>query len=314
MMNQCHLPGFTGLIVAFLTLCGPGDEREVYLLGGQSNMQGIGMIAGIGDEVPRRLPGAHFFNGTAFEPLVLGKTRVSAREGEFGPEVGFALEMAGAERPIHLVKDFQSGMPLHHGWDGGKWVGGGPGPGRRNFYPGQDEADENQGVLYRGMLQKYRTALAQLEKQGDTPVARGFVWMQGEQDSKHEESALAYADNLKRLRNRLTEDLGLEAPLPMVFGQVLPDEPAAARFTHREEIREQMARADGEAKGEKAIEQARMVSTDEMELLPDRVHYNARGQLKLGREFAHAMEALHQAVEREGQENKGGTKKEEGSR
>jgi len=279
-------------VMIALSLPCSAREVDIYLLGGQSNMQGIGKITALGEDAPRTIPHTYFFTGADFEPLVLGETRTSTRAGELGPEIGFALEVASRDRPIYLVKYHQSGMPLHHGWNGGTWVGGDPASSRRNFYPGIREGDENQGVLYGKMLIRYRMAIRKLEEDGHTPVIKGFVWMQGEQDSKHEESATAYAANLKRLQLRLGEDLGVRGNLPMVYGQVLPHEPAAARFTHRNEIRKQMAFADGESSRKEAIPNARMVSTDTISLRRDKVHYDARGQLQLGRDFGRALKEL----------------------
>ena len=74
----------------------------------------------------------------------------------------------------------------------------------------------------------------------------------------------------------------------MVFGQVLPHEPAAARFTHRDVIRKQMEQVD-------RLPGVKMVSTDGFGLLADTVHYNAEGQLSLGREFAKALKTLGKA-------------------
>lgn len=267
-------------------------EVNVYLLGGQSNMQGIGKVAELGDEVPRTIPNAYFFNGTDFEVLDLTSTPISTRRGEFGPEVGLALATATPDQPIYIIKYHRSGMPLHHGWNGGTWIGGKPAPSRRNFYPGTSPSDVNQGVLYKQMLNRFLAGIEELEEQGYTPVIRGFVWMQGEQDSKNKESASHYASNLKRLQKRLGKDIGVQGNLPIVYGQVLPYEPAASRFSHRNEIRRQMAQADGRSGSEQAIENARMVSTDSISLLPDTVHYDSHGQLKLGREFGLALKAL----------------------
>ncbi|MCO6046759.1 sialate O-acetylesterase [Aeoliella sp. ICT_H6.2] len=268
------------------------EEVDVYLLGGQSNMQGIAKMENLPEDVSPEIPHTYFFNGQEFEPLVLGKTRNSTRAGEFGPEVGFALATATSERPIYLIKYHASGMPLYHGWNGNQWEGGEPAAGRRNFYPGMSADDKNQGTLYRKMIRLFKDGLAQLEREGHTPRVRGFLWMQGEQDSKNEASATKYAESLARLQRRIVEDLALHEPLPMVFGQVCPHEPPVPRFTHRAEIRAAMARADGNSGTPDAIAQARMVSTDDCPLLPDHVHYNAAGQLQLGRKFAKAIGEL----------------------
>lgn len=142
------------------------------------------------------------------------------------------------------------------------------------------------------MLSRYKQALAQLAKQGEEPQVQGFLWMQGEMDAKGEESAITYAANLKRLRDRLTADLKIDPELPMVYGQVLPHEPAAPRFTHRTETRRQMADADADSGKPEAMPNAKMVSTDGYDLLPDTVHYSTKGQLQLGEEMAVAMKKL----------------------
>ena len=283
--------------LAFCVLWAPrrdvdAADVDVYLLGGQSNMQGIGQLASIADQVPTTIPHCYFFVDGGFHPLILGVTKTSTRAGEFGPEVGLALELATEERPVYLIKSHFSGMPLHHGWDGGAWKGGDPVAGRRNFYPGTSEADPAQGVLYRQMLARFQAGLDALEERGDSPKVRGFVWMQGEADAKNGVSATEYAVSLRFLRDRLAEDLSLAPALPTVFGQVLPHEPASARFTHRVVIREQMARADEHSGDALAIPRARMVSTDGVSLLPDTVHYDGPGQLDLGRRFGRTLKAL----------------------
>jgi len=268
------------------------EIANVYLLGGQSNMQGLGKLIEIPEGVPRAIPHAFFWNGKSFEPLVLGETRTSSKITEFGPEIGLALEVATADCPIFLVKYHASGMPLHHGWDGGMWVGGDPAPGRRTFYPGENTDDPNMGTLYVKMREEFRAALEHLKQSGRQPMVRGFVWMQGEQDSKEEISAASYAESLKRLRGRLAEDLQCDEPLPMVFGQVLPHVPALERFKYRETIREQMAACDAGSGRTESMPCASMISTDGFSLLPDTVHYDTNGQLKLGEAFGKALKQM----------------------
>ncbi|MCB1204915.1 MAG: hypothetical protein KDN18_11695 [Verrucomicrobiae bacterium] len=292
---KIHL--FSCLLVGILLL-GPAarlvdaEEVDVFLFGGQSNMQGIAKITDLPKETPKEIPRAWFWNGKEFESFRIGETRTSNRPGEFGPELGFALEISKTGRSAYLIKYAASGMPLHHGWNGNRWEGGAPQPNRRNFYPGESATDPNQGTLYREMLKRFQTGLEHLKDRGDTPVIRGFLWMQGEQDSKHEESATAYAASLKRLRDRVAEDVGATKTLPMVFGQVLPHEPAMERFTHRPQVREQMASADERSGQPEAIPKVRMVSTDGFGLLNDTVHYDADGQIRLGKAFAEQVEEL----------------------
>lgn len=268
---------------------------DVYLLAGQSNMQGIGKIIDLPASVPAQIPFTYFWNQREFEPLVLSTTKVSTRISEFGPEIGFALEIARANHPIYLVKYHASGMPLHYGWDGNTWVGGNAAPGRRSFYPGEVPEDANTGSLYVAMLAEFRRARRHLEEAGFNPRIRGLVWMQGEQDSKHVVSASNYAASLRLLRKRLAEDMSLRDDLPIVFGQVLPHEPPLERFSHRDEIRAQMADCDSRSGKPESMKNTMMVSTDGISLLPDTVHYDALGQLALGQKFGRAMNELYRS-------------------
>lgn len=285
----------TVVVCCLLAWAGSG-QTDVWLLAGQSNMQGSALVAELPAAIPKAVPNAFFWNGMEFEPLVLGKTRTSSNAERFGPEFGFALSMATAERPVYLIKYHASGMPLHHGIHGGEWVGPGHGPNRRNFYPGAKDGDPNAGILYKAMLARFRGGIGSLAGSGKKPIVRGFLWMQGEQDAKHKEPAASYSASLRQLKARLGQDIG--AVFPMVYGQVLPHEPGPARFTHRKETREQMAMADSASGRPEAIAGARMVSTDGFPLLPDNVHYNTEGQLRLGRAMADAMRGLADAGEK----------------
>lgn len=255
-------------------------EVDVYLLGGQSNMQGIAKLADLPQHQLTPAPGVLFWNGKEFEPLIPGETKSSQRAGEFGPELSFAHAIPTPGRPVFLVKYSASGMPLDAGWNADKWLGGAQ-PGRVNFFPGTHRADPNRGRLYSAMITRFGEAIGALYQHGDTPVIRGFLWMQGEQDAKNAISAERYPANLKLLRHRLSEDLRV-ADLPMAFGQVLPYNPPLPRFTFRDLIRRQMAACDMDSGSPLAIAHCRMVSTDGFPIGTDTVHYIAKGQLLLG--------------------------------
>ncbi|MFD0894381.1 hypothetical protein KBB96_06950 [Luteolibacter ambystomatis] len=273
-------------LLFLLCLACPLSAREVdvYLLGGQSNMQGIAKLTDLPQHQLTPAPGVLFWNGREFEPLVPGKTKSSKHEGEFGPELAFAHAIPTPGRPVFLVKYSASGMPLDPGWNADKWLGGEK-PGRVNFYPGANRTDPNRGRLYSAMITCFGEAIGALYKHGDTPVIRGFLWMQGEQDAKHPLSAEHYPANLKLLRHRISEDLRVEN-LPIAFGQVLPHDPPLPRFIARDQIRRQMAACDMDSGSPLAIPRCRMISTNGFPIGTDTVHYNAKGQLLLGAALA----------------------------
>lgn len=267
------------------------EKVDVYLLGGQSNMDGQGSIRELTDKqkvIPQKV---YFWHDNQFKPFVVGAfpTSVTKQPDRFGLEVSFAQKIAG-ERPVYLVKFARGGMPLHHGWHAGKWIGGEPAPRRANFYPGESAGDPNIGRLYAGMIERFRAAIEQLKADGHTPVVNGFLWMQGEQDSKHEVSATEYAQNLKRLRGRIMDDLKLDQ-LTMAFGEVCPE--PLERFPHRDEIRSDLQSADMNSGSSKAIEQSHLVRIDNCELKRDKVHHNTAGYYQLGLNFAKVFEVLN---------------------
>jgi len=272
-----------------LPLSALGSEVDVYLLGGQSNMEGCGRVSNLKEDIPDPIPNAFFFRGGSFRPLRLGET--SNRPDKFGLEISFAVEMGAEGKPVYIIKYAASGQPLHYGWSGSKWRGGGPAPGS-HFYPGVESDDENRGKHYKGMLRRFLTGLEALKKEGHTPVVRAFLWVQGEQDAKREESALLYAENLKHLRARLAADLGMATAedLPMVFAQVLPL--PIERFAAREIIRREMASADQDSGSPARIENCRMISTEGFSMRSDKVHFDANGQIRLGRAFAQVVKEM----------------------
>lgn len=272
---------------------------NVYILGGQSNMQGIGKLKNTPKEWMKPCKGINFWNGLSFELLDPTKTKVSNRQGEFGPEIGFARKLCELKKnnQIYLIKHYVSGRGIHAGWNNSKWMGEAPGKNRQTFYPGVNLADPNIGLHYATWVKQVNTALKTIRSAGKTPVIRGVLWMQGEADSKHKISATTYATNLRELRRRLGEDIGT-SDLPWVFGQVLPHEKALPRFTHRLEIRAQMAALDARSGKEEATPKMWMLPTENMPLKQDTVHYNAQGQMRLGTAFAETMIELQKSLQK----------------
>ena len=262
-------------------------QVDVYLLAGQSNMQGAGQAKELPAKWQAPIEGALIYQGGAFKTLAAGD------KGRFGPEIGFAHYLRNNQpgRPtIYLIKFALSGQPLDAGWNGGaadgsSWVGAEPGPNRKTFYPGTSADDPNMGLHYRRMAEHIGAAFKQLADEGYRPRLRGVVWMQGEQDAKNQVSADRYDKTLGLLKKRIEHDFAEGRDVPFIFGQVLPHEPALDRFTHRELIRKRMAEADWRSGSERAIKNVWMVSTDGLPLNDDTVHYNTEAQIALGQSF-----------------------------
>ena len=210
-----------------------------------------------------------------------------------------AREVSNQRTQSYLIKFARGGRPLDHGFDKRGWTEGPPAPGRVNFYPGKTTDDPNQGTLYIAMIKEFRAGIEKLRMDGHTPVFKGFLWMQGEADTRRVEAARRYAANLRRLIRRVREDVG--APeMPAAFGRVLPQE--APRLANRKagilEIHRQMAAADMGSGLNDAIGRTRMVETKDFELLSDKVHFSSNGLLKLGSAFSDAIDEASRSGQR----------------
>ena len=283
---------FLCLLLALASL-GAAERSPVivYLLGGQSNMQGLGKIAELPAADLAVVPGVFFWNGRAFEPLQVGKTKLSTRPTDFGPEVGFVrgLRAAGVQGDVYLIKHHLSGQPLDAGWSNAKWEGPEAGPKRATFYPGKDATDPNIGLHYLAWQKMNSAAFAALRADGKEPVVKGIAWVQGEADAKHEVSAQRYPATLALLRQRLISELKLKADVPFAYAQVLAAAGDVPRFVARDLLRRRMAEADGASGHADATPGLRMVKTDGFSVVADRVHFDTAGQLKLGAALGTAL-------------------------
>ncbi len=211
---------------------------RVYLLAGQSNMEGHGVVdldderdynGGRGnlDAFLASDEGAPFrdlrgpdgswrvrddvfvsyltANGTRKDgPLSVG---FAVHEGRhhIGPELGVGRVLGDAfEEPVLLVKT---------AW-GGKSI-------MKDFRP--PSAGGEVGPFYMQMLAEYRDAIARLAERfpqlaDRTPRLEGVIWFQGWNDACDREATKEYAVNLAHLAADLRRELG-DAALPFVVGE-----------------------------------------------------------------------------------------------
>ena len=142
---------------------------KVFLLGGQSNMFGVG---GVATELkppynaPFRKVKIWNLNTNHWKPL-------SAKGSKFGPELSFGHAMAQAfpESDIRLVKYAASGTALYNDWA------------------------PTSGEQYLSFMSTARAALAELRSNNVDFEIAGMLWLQGESDA-HEKQGAAYQKNL----------------------------------------------------------------------------------------------------------------------
>ena len=227
----------------------------VFVLAGQSNMVGFGSIAELDDTVKTQPANVEFY--------LEGEQTSMASQGAAGPEFTLAAVLSRSipNRKIVLIKYARSGTSLL------AWA--------PDWEAERAAITENHqaGPLYENLLDQVRTITQ------DKRVELGAVfWMQGERDARYPAAAAEYEANLVTFIEAVRRDL--HAPgLPFIYGQV---NPPSASYQGAAAVRLAQNRA------ERRVGNAKLVSTDGLTKGADGVHYDAQGQMVLGRRFAEA--------------------------
>lgn len=247
------------------------DGRDVFVLIGQSNMDGRGAIKDLPAELAK--PSADFhifyrhpqFTANGWQPLAPGFSIAPGFKGKalpgttFGCELTFAPTLAAAvpSLKIALIKATKGGTSLAKDW-----------------MPGAKGDAAGQGPCYQNFTAAMAEALPALP--GGPHRLRGVVWHQGESDAGL--PAGAYDRLLTTFIARVREDLG--APdLPFVIGEVFDN----GKRDHVRAAQQAVA---------KAVPRCAFVSCDGLATFDKGTHFDAAGQLELGRRYAAAMAKL----------------------
>ncbi len=135
--------------------------------------------------------------------------------------------------------------------------------------------------LFSQMLTQIWTAVAEVVAAGDTPVAGGFFWVQGEEDASNAASAAAYQANLESFISTVRDNFGIEFPFVIAELRTTADP-----WPHHEAVRDaQHAVANGN--------DVLLLETDGFELSDDNVHYSIAGRHDLGAALVKTIEARH---------------------
>lgn len=174
---------------------------EVYLLAGQSNMDGYGYVSGLPPAWRVGQPDVPLYwsGWGAFGPLAPASYGGAIYAG---PEVSFGRALADAGRSVALVKHAVGGTDLAAYWN-----------------PGADAADPDVGAGWSTFVASMRAAEVELDAAGRPWRWAGFAWMQGESDALVPEWAAAYEANLAHLVARVREETGVP-DLPVAVGLI----------------------------------------------------------------------------------------------
>ena len=240
-------------VLVTLGVVGLLQARDLYLLIGQSNMAGRGVVTDA-----NRLSSERVWKFTkdctwaeGVEPVHFDRPHTGA-----GPGLAFARALADADKTVEigLIPCAEGGSPLS------RWQ------------PGCD--------LYSNAVARAKAALATGGR------LRGILWHQGEADSWKAANADTYAARLTNMVTRLRAELGAKY-VPFIAGEV------GAHYGVSIEKRggkSFVAKVNAEMKrGIALLPAAGWVSAEGLEPGPDGIHFTTESAYELGRRYAAEM-------------------------
>ncbi len=239
-----------------------GPEAPIFVIMGQSNAAGLGKIsqaetatAGL-DSVAWPFS---YWTGSQTS-WKLGSTIKDAQHGFFGPDYGIAYELSlNGKRGYYVYKYAVGGTNLAVQW-----------------------GSRGSGGLYDKAVSSLKKAESAICAEGKKPVVKAVFWMQGESDAVNLNMTVLYESNLRRLIKQSREDF-LGPTAPFIIGLI---DSATGMWKYAPFVRDAEKKVGSEAHNG-------YVETNDISVYPGTscgtgecmAHYNAKGQLELGKRF-----------------------------
>ena len=256
--------GVFALVMSLVLAAMPAAAaNKVFLLAGQSNMQGVGVAADL--PAPYNAPQSNVkFWNNGWVDLRGGFGYAS---GYFGPEVTFGYTLAHTVFPndnIYLVKCASGGSALAD--QAKRWT------------------TKGSGVCYNTFTSTVNAAMRNLRDAGLSPAIVGMIWMQGESDAVNHTYAAAYAANMTTFIAAVRSDFATPA-MQFVAGRIMnySSYPFGTPVDNAL-VRRALATVPGQ------VGHASWIDTDDLKVWPHggnhEGHYSTQGQIDLGVRFA----------------------------
>lgn len=241
------------LLAGIMSSTAQAEHIKVFLLGGQSNMDGRGATSGL-PTAPVNLQQAQS-DVRLYQGGMLGDLKPSGNQ--FGPDITFGRTLADtyADDNFALIKYAVGGTDLHTDWNPS---------GGTNYNAFTNTVSD--GI----------TALTTGANAGNTYEIVGMLWTQGENDARDGQAA-QYQANLTNLIASIRGGYGTALPFflsQLSSGQTdLPLDQLAMVRTAQSNV----AAADADVY---------LIDTESFSLKSDNLHFDADGQIALGEAFA----------------------------
>jgi hypothetical protein len=232
-------------------------KTKIFLLGGQSNMVGSGEIKDLTSPYSKELSGIKIWNSEkGWIPLVPGHDN----RKEFGPDISFGHEIVKLmpDDDIRFIKYAAGGTALYDDW-----------------------SPDLKGPQYTAFMETTTEAMNNLRNSYIDFEIIAMLWFQGESDA-HEDQADNYEINLVNFISHMRSQF--ESPeMPFIIARVLS-------FYGGESGQAKVVR-DVQVKIGESDPYATWFDTDGSPIIDpenNQGHYNAKGNLRNGIEFAKA--------------------------
>ncbi|MEE9310149.1 MAG: sialate O-acetylesterase [Cocleimonas sp.] len=189
------------LLLAFSVSTVQADNIDLFILAGQSNMQGWRSDAAQypkdTQKLDKRIPfyfEAINYGSSGQAWMTLDSQIGHFSTGHFGPEVLFARSLLKSRMKPAIFKYSIGGSSLKTKWKA---------PGAKG--------------LYDDMVTSLRTAINELKAQGHTVTPRAFVWIQGESDADNQQLATEYYWHLRKMLHHFRTNVMRDPLLPVIL-------------------------------------------------------------------------------------------------
>jgi hypothetical protein len=292
---------YSVILILVLTIFSRGQQYKLYFLGGQSNMDGFGLISDLPSSLNKVMEGVMIFHGNPgadnsdidgrgiWSELRPGHGAGFKSDGKenvfsnkFGPELSFAKRLSELEpgNNIAIIKYSKSGSSIDPDAAGsaGCW---------------EPDFEKGNGVnQYDHFLAAVKNALSAKDINGDEKQDRlipaGIIWMQGESDAVYtKEIAERYETNLKKLIGSIRRVFDVD-DLPVVIGLITDSgqDPKGKVWEHLDVVRK------AQHSFVKNDVNADLVTSTKNYKYSDPWHYDSKAYIDLGKNFAESIYRL----------------------
>jgi hypothetical protein len=275
--------------------------RDVFLFAGQSNCVGVAQLTDLPVELAGDVPNLYGWPktmGKSWNPYKMQEANGFNLNGAFGPEVSFVHTLAPIyekkQESFGITKVAKIGTSLHKDWALTDWASQIKDEQhltrlRKMMFAPLGTQDEP--YLFPLFLESARSAMNSTQCDGGRCKIKGLLWVQGEADATLQvEDAKLYGDLLDKFMTSVR--IALESPdLFIMIAQLHPDMVGQRQNPGAQEvINGQMKFTQNEGP-----KRAAFIPTDGVTKLEDDLHYDAAGEVLLGKRAAQAyIEAMEQ--------------------